>query len=118
MPSNTPTTTLLEAGNKLAVTAPHWVCLILVVAGFLVYLDRKDANAYRQQQVQTTLTQLTIEEGRDLQERNLLAISRIDESIKMHTRLMEEQRSGFAALVKLIDSHLRDAGAPRARSVE
>ena len=113
-----PTKHLLNAGEKLAVTAPHWVCLILVVAGFLVYLDRKDSNAYRQQQVQSTLTQLTIEQGRNLQERNLVAISQINESIRDHTKLMAEQRSAFEAMTKLINEHLRDVEIPRVRPVE
>lgn len=108
---------LIDAGGKLAVTAPHWVCLILVVAGFLVYLDRKDANAYRQQQVQSTLSQLTIENGRDLQERNLLTISRIDEAIRSNTRLMEEQREAFSTLAGAIEERL-GGDPPRARTVE
>jgi uncharacterized protein HemX len=116
MADTTPLKHALNAGEKLAVTAPHWVCLILVVAGFLVYLDRKDANAYRQQQVQTTLTQLTIDQGRNLQERNLLAISRIDDSIQEHSKMMAEQRKSFESLVLLIDSHLRKVNeVPRAR---
>jgi uncharacterized protein HemX len=93
-----------KSATTLATTAPHWVCLILVVGGFLWYLDRKDQIDSNNQDRSDLVAIQRIDNCHSVQERSIVVMEDL-------TTIIARQDQTFQSLTELIRSHLiRDHG--------
>lgn len=76
--------------STLAQQAPHWVCLLIVVGGFLYYLDRIDERSATKAQKTDLVAVQRIESCHSIQDQSIKVMGELSATLKLQERSFHE----------------------------
>jgi hypothetical protein len=97
-----------EAGRELVKQAPYLVCLLIIVGGFLVFMERRESREIDANRSADQIAQLRIDVCHDVQERSIRVMDEFNVVVRQQDDSFDNMMEAFREMEVTMHKLLRE----------